>query len=132
MAGRFDGDGVFVVGDLTANFSRAEFACKCGCGFDTVDYDLLMDLQHLRHHFGKPIKITSGCRCAEHNKAVGGSKGSQHLYGRAADFQVQGVSPKAIAAVIDMQWHGQNGLGVYPSWVHYDTRTNGPARWDES
>ena len=25
------------MGDLTKNFSRSEFACKCGCGFDDID-----------------------------------------------------------------------------------------------
>ena len=25
------------MGDLSENFSRSEFECKCGCGFATVD-----------------------------------------------------------------------------------------------
>lgn len=43
-------------------------------------------LQPVRERFGKPIKITSGFRCPRLNKAVGGSKSSQHLYGEAADI----------------------------------------------
>lgn len=45
-------------------------------------------LQPLRDKFKKPIKITSGYRCPELNKAVNGSKTSQHLYGEAADINI--------------------------------------------
>ena len=36
------------MGTVSKNFSRSEFACKCGCGFDAVDVDLLAGLQALR------------------------------------------------------------------------------------
>ena len=43
-------------------------------------------LQPIRNFYQKPIKITSGYRCPELNKAVGGSPTSQHLRGEAADI----------------------------------------------
>lgn len=43
-------------------------------------------LQPLRDRYGKPIKISSGYRCKEVNKVVGGSSTSQHLKGEAADI----------------------------------------------
>lgn len=45
-------------------------------------------LQPLRVWYGKPIYVTSGYRCEELNKAVGGAKYSGHLYGYAADITV--------------------------------------------
>jgi hypothetical protein len=36
------------MGDLSAHFSRSEFACKCGCGFDDVKPDLIEALEALR------------------------------------------------------------------------------------
>ncbi len=75
-------------------FKRSEFACKCGCGFDTVDAELLAILVNLRRHYGQPITIHSGCRCQKHNKAVGGVINSQHLIGRAADVTVKKCGPK--------------------------------------
>ena len=48
---------------LNKYFHRSEFACKCGCGFDTVDTELLKVLTRLRVRFNKPVKITSACRC---------------------------------------------------------------------
>lgn len=43
-------------------------------------------LDPLREHYGYPIHISSGYRCQELNKKVGGSKTSQHMSGRAADI----------------------------------------------
>lgn len=111
------------------NFAREEFACKCGCGFDTIDYGLVALLEDIRGHFGRPVLITSGCRCEAHNRAVDGSSGSQHLRGRAADIVVKGIEPAAVAAYADHVMEGMGGVGTYSTWVHVDTR-GGRARWE--
>lgn len=75
------------------HFKKSEFACECGCGFDEVDLNLVKLLENIREHFGgKPLYISSGCRCAKHNKEVGGVQGSRHVLGKASDIYVQGVS----------------------------------------
>lgn len=43
-------------------------------------------LDPLREAWGKPIIVTSGYRCPELNKAVGGANTSHHLSGMAADI----------------------------------------------
>ena len=43
-------------------------------------------LDPLREKYGKPITVNSGYRCPELNKAVGGSKTSDHVKGFAADL----------------------------------------------
>jgi len=72
-------------------FKRSEFACSCGCGFDTVDFELAEVLDEVRGHFMKDCHINSGCRCAKHNQAEGGAPDSQHLYGKAADIRIAGI-----------------------------------------
>lgn len=114
---------------LTKNFWRAEFACKCGCGFDTVDIELVQALQALRDYGGVPIVITSGCRCEEYNAKVGGGTNSQHLRGRAADIVIEGVDPSEIYHHLNDKYPDRYGLGLYEDFVHVDTRSNGPARW---
>ena len=112
---------------LSQYFTRAEFACKCGCGFDTIDSATLETLEEIRHHFGSPVTVTSACRCPEHNKAVAGISNSQHLKGRACDIQVKDVSPTEVQLFA-------LGLGVsvgcYQNFTHIDTRSAGPARWE--
>ncbi|WP_230961891.1 D-Ala-D-Ala carboxypeptidase family metallohydrolase [Burkholderia anthina] len=49
----------------------------------------------------KPIRITSGYRNQVVNRAVGGVPNSDHLTGRAADFQCSGFgAPRDIARAI--------------------------------
>lgn len=45
-------------------------------------------LDPLREKYGKPIMVNGAYRCLELNKAVGGSKNSQHMLGLAADITV--------------------------------------------
>lgn len=47
-------------------------------------------LEPIRRRFGV-TRITSGYRCPELNRAVGGAPDSQHMRGEAADIHVSGV-----------------------------------------
>lgn len=114
---------------LTRNFYRDEFACRCGCGFDAVDWRLVEGLQRLRDILQAGIHVNSGCRCAAHNRAVGGSPNSQHLLGKAADIVGRGYSPQAVAdfAAV-LHEFADSGIGVYGTFTHVDVR-HGRARW---
>lgn len=115
------------MGDLSKYFDRHEFACSCGCGFDTVDHELIILLEAIREQFDRPITINSGCRCPDHNAAVGGSENSQHLYGRAADIVVKDTPAVIVAEAAKML--DAPGLGEYENFTHVDSRV-GFARWD--
>lgn len=117
------------MGDLGKDFSRHEFACKCGCGFNTVDAELITVLQDIRDHFGKPITINSGCRCESYNKKVGGSPGSQHKLGRAADIDVKDMPPESVQHYLEGKYSGLYGIGRYNTFTHIDTRSGVSARW---
>ena len=114
---------------INAYFDRSEFACKCGCGFDTVDVALSEKLETIRALLNAPVIVTSGCRCPEYNASIGGSINSQHLYGRAADIVVKGVPPEEVYKVVETALAGEGGAGSYETFTHIDTRTGGPARW---
>lgn len=123
---------------LAPGFRVREFRCRDGSDTIMIDQTLAVLLQAIREHFNKPITITSGYRTAAHNAAVGGSKSSQHLLGRAADFHVEGVPVAAVAAYAETLLPSRGGIGRYPKdaahpkrstgWVHIDTRA-GKSRW---
>lgn len=45
-------------------------------------------LDPLREKYGKPIRVSSGYRCAVLNRSVNGATSSQHRLGEAADITV--------------------------------------------
>lgn len=114
---------------ISVYFSRTEVACKCGCGFDSMDVETLRIADEVREFVGRPITPSSGCRCETHNRTEGGSKRSQHVRARAMDLPVD--DPKTVYDWLCMRYPGRYGFGVYNTFVHVDTRTGGPARWDE-
>jgi uncharacterized protein YcbK (DUF882 family) len=118
-------------GYISKNFKRDEFACKCGCGFDTVDSELIFVLQWLRDVVDAPIKVNSGCRCASHNASVGGAPSSQHVLGRAADIVTSAEPPHRIHEILDRTFGDKLSLGLYDDFVHVDTRTEGGRRWNQ-
>ena len=112
---------------ISEHFTRHEFSCKCGCGFDTVDIALSQLVQRVRDHFDKPVIITSGCRCVRHNEYVGGTHNSQHLFGRAADIIVADTEPDDVADYLE-NINPNGGVGRYSTFTHLDSRS-GCARW---
>ena len=52
--------------------------------------------ERVREIIGKPMIITSGYRCPELNKAIGGAITSQHIFCEAIDFVVKGLRPEDV------------------------------------
>ena len=109
---------------LTANFAIYEFACQGSgcCSTVKIDSELVAILQKIRDHFGRPVYLNSAYRCAKHNAAVGGSSGSYHTKGMAADIRVDGIAPSEVAKFAESI--GVLGIGLYSNFVHVDTRTS--------
>lgn len=85
-------------------------------------------LQPIRDKYGKSIKVTSGYRSPELNKAIGGAKTSQHLTGEAADLKAgDGNNKKLFDLILEMINKGEITVGQciweygtkqQPRWIH--------------
>ncbi len=125
---------------LSPHFLRAEAACRDAkrtavpLEFLPNAIEVALELETLREALGNvPIKVNSWYRTVQYNKKVGGSPKSQHLSASAVDITAAGVSVaelhKTILALIHEGRMKDGGVGLYPSFVHYDI---GPAgrRWN--
>lgn len=90
-----------------------------------IQYGVQMVLDPLRRMIQDPIIITSGYRCAELNKAVGGVPNSWHTKGNAADIRVKDEEEaKAIFQVLKtlpsvdtvLFEHSANSIWMHVQW----------------
>lgn len=119
--------------NLSTHFSIAEMTKTSQKLDNTPSEEILKHLKYtaeqmelVRALFGKPITINSGFRSEAVNKAVGGSKTSQHCSGAACDFEIEGISNYDLAKkiadsdiqfdqlILEMYTSGQPSSG----WVH--------------
>jgi len=122
---------------LSANFSLSELtksqtATRKGIDNNPSDEHqenlrLLCEavLQPVREHFGQVVTVSSGYRSPELCVAIGSSTKSQHASGCAADFEIFGVSNKALADYINETLHYDQLILEYwnesdpnSGWVH--------------
>src|SRR5262245_13244853 len=119
---------------LTVHFAVSEFAQKSRQGISSQPYPaewinerlrpLCDALEALRTILERPIKVISGFRSEEYNKAIGGARLSQHVQGRAADIVIPGVDAQVVHDMaLDLYKAGRlniGGLGDYPGFTHVD------------
>jgi len=92
--------------------------------------------QPVRDHFGIPIGVSSGYRSKALNKAIGGSKYSQHMIGEALDIDADiygGVTNAEIFNYIknNLEWDQmiwEFGDDDEPNWVHVSYKEAGRNR----
>jgi zinc D-Ala-D-Ala carboxypeptidase len=92
--------------------------------------------QPLRDHFGVPLFVSSGFRSKKLNKAIGGSKYSQHMVGEALDIDADvygSVTNRELFMFIkenlifdQLIW--EFGDDDTPNWVHVSYKEKGQNR----
>jgi uncharacterized protein YcbK (DUF882 family) len=95
---------------------------------DIVEIEALWEVQQSLGLLGvrEPLVITSGYRSLQTNEATeGAARNSMHIYGKAADMYVPGISTREL---FDVCWSREvsGGIGYYDDHVHLDSGTR---RW---
>ena len=95
-------------------------------------------LEELRERYNAPIRINSGYRSPQLNRAIGGAANSNHLTGCAADIRVENMEQLLRYAVIlldiSRDWHQdfdellieRNRYGAI--WLHFAVRPSNNRR----
>ena len=123
--------------EITTNFKKEEFNCKCGCKMPEEVLSnvklLAVQLQEIRDCLNARIMINSAYRCVDHNRSIGSNDSSQHILGKAADIVVGGKKPDEVVESVELMIEEETisirGLGRYDTFTHVDIRDN-YARWD--
>ncbi len=86
-------------------------------------------LEPVRENYGRPVNISSGYRSPAVNRALRGSRNSQHTKGEAADFEIAGISNLRICQWMERRLnYDQLILEFYQpgipasGWVHVSYR----------
>lgn len=120
---------------LSPHFNIREFRCSCGKSHETLLASELVDkLEQLYTALNcSKIIVTSGYRCPEHDKAVGGTSSGQHTKGTAADVCCYGqdgqpISSKTVCCKAqDLGFGGIANITSSYQYTHLDVRTG--YRW---
>ena len=124
---------------LSPHFNAREFRCQCGKTHETLIASKLVDkLEALYTALNcSKIIVTSGYRCPEHDKAVGGTSSGQHTKGTAADVccyrqDGQPISSKTVCCKAqDLGFTGIANITSSYQYTHLDVRASGKWYGDE-
>ena len=129
------------MGTISKNFSYNEFEASSVAKEKRIDNTIkdwrvrdaiksLVDnlLQPLRDHLDARVNVSSGYRCPELNKEVGGSPTSQHPKGEAADVWSPVYTPYQIACAVIELGLAFDQLILYPGFVHLSYKLEGRQR----
>jgi zinc D-Ala-D-Ala carboxypeptidase len=116
---------------LTRNFSLEQLICSETAKRERIDNTpgaeivdnlrlLAQGLERVQNLTGFPLEISSGYRCPELNRRVGGANTSQHTQGQAADFTCAEFGPPVdiIKAIRASDIEFDQCILEYAKWVH--------------
>jgi hypothetical protein len=118
---------------MTPHFTKDELQCKCGCTLAQFHPGFLDHLELLRRAYGRPMKITSACRCAAHNARESklaplrslhiGDKETRpnHKGTLAVDVAIFGYDKGDLFAVA---WRNGWSIGWNKNFLHLDRRVD--------
>lgn len=124
-------------GSLGNYFDTKEFECQCSydtCVEQRISLNLIGRLDGIREELGRPLKVTSGFRCARHQADLRASgintvvaKKSTHELGNAADIRPADMNMEGFEKICDPWFFS---IGIAKTFLHVDLRDDKERRWN--
>ncbi len=118
-------------------FLNSDVANRKGINNHTTNKDIIANLKALANEvldplrlaIGRPLRINSGYRCQELNRAVGGVPTPQHTKGEASDVYTGNANLSfALASKVVELGLPYDQLILYPTFVHISHKRIGEQR----
>ena len=101
---------------MNNHFTNKELSCPC-CDLNLVNDETLKKLNTSRILSDFPYKVNSSTRCKKHNKQVGGTETSDHIYGIGFDIQYT-TSKQLFSIVKNSIYAGFTRIFIYKTFIH--------------
>jgi len=104
--------------------------CPCPLCRGEIEEQVINVVMELERQTGEEARITSGNRCEEYNKKIGGYSDSPHIpkpKGKAVDMQIKGINNIKLAYAAERA--GFKRIGIYPNHVHGDIVDPRPSKY---
>ena len=113
---------------LTEHFTKEEFDCQCGCGNGDIiiSENLVFELECVRVHYGKPMRINSGIRCLSHNRKIGSRDTSSHIKGLAVDIGCRDMGTRLKLVKHLLRDAEFTRIGFHREFIHVDVDYDKP------
>ena len=113
---------------LTEHFTKEEFDCQCGCGNGdiVISENLVNELECVRVHYGKPMRINSGIRCLSHNRKIGSRDTSSHIKGLAVDIGCRDMGTRLKLVKHLLRDAEFTRIGFHKEFIHVDVDYDKP------
>jgi len=113
---------------LTEHFNKEEFDCQCGCGNGdiVISENLVFELECVRVHYGKPMRINSGIRCLSHNRKIGSRDTSSHIKGLAVDIGCRDMGTRLKLVKHLLRDAEFTRIGFHREFIHVDVDYDKP------
>ena len=113
---------------LTEHFTKEEFDCQCGCGNGdiVISENLVFELECVRIHYGKPMRINSGIRCLSHNRKIGSRDTSSHIKGLAVDIGCNDMGTRLELVKHLLRDAEFTRIGFHREFIHVDVDYDKP------
>ena len=113
---------------LSEHFTKEEFDCQCGCGNGdiVISENLVFELECVRIHYGKPMRINSGIRCLSHNRKIGSRDTSSHIKGLAVDIGCKDMGTRLKLVKHLLRDAEFTRIGFHREFIHVDVDYDKP------
>lgn len=107
------------------HFEPYETQCRCGCGRNDVDHNVMLLMDKFREGIGRPVYFHSVCRCIIHNRNEGSEDTSSHTISPVTAVDIEAKTKRDRFKTLEfLIKEGFTRIGIARTFIHADLDEN--------